>query len=456
MFTKKSIFILLFVSLMLVNFLLGQESQRNDKLIKKIADIDTTMWKYLSATDRSEWTITPEDSERAYREYLINGAKLFRDFNNEYKKIEKGILTIEEATPKLINILEEVKDFFEEGIKLNPFETTIRKGITTVYTYLEGFYARRKDDVNELQMIKNLLIVGQGRSKQIDLFNRAGNIYFKYNLWQGAKENFHNAVTTIFEGEEAEIDTTKLFNNIYLRGIAQLRLYEDEPALTSFTYARMITPNKKFYDNLTGYIDFINWDDGNIRASEKYRDAQNSFRERNFDNAEKVYLELLPIINTENAKNQAQLDLARIQFNYLNKKEEAIDRLWHVVTKYPLDPITGIPIDSTKGNFWLIYSQMCLQMGIDYFNTNKKFSFAYLLKSSQIESSARGKAFLNLAIISLNNPLICIDFCNHALEYCEKLNSEEQKLLYDTFYKAYLKQGNFEDALKWFKKYHEI
>ena len=58
--------------------------------------------------------------------------------------------------------------------------------------------------------------------------------------------------------------------------------------------------------------------------------------------------------------------------------------------------------------------------------------------------------------MSHQNPQICLDFCMRALDYQEQLNQEEKMLLYQTIHQAYLKQGNFEEALKWFKKYREM
>jgi len=456
MVLQKAILKFIFLLLILTNSGISQEIQPDNEQLKTLANIDTTIWKYLSATDRSQWTITQADSEKALKDYFVHGAKIFRDVTNIYNKIGKGRLSLEQEASNLISLLEQVKEYFEEGLRINPFDNYIRTGITATYSRLEQLYAYKKEPVKRLQILKNLLCIKKEQKDRLYFYNHIGTIYRSFEIWEQARDNFQLAVETIFEGDESSIDTTKLFENIYLRGEAQLKLYQDEPALTSFTYARMIAPNENTYNSLTSLIDFINWDNGNIRASEKYRDARNLYSKRKFDEAESVYLDLLKIIKTEKARNQAQLDLARTQFNYLNKKEEAIERLWKVVNKYSLDPMTGVPIDSTKKNLWEIYSQMCLQMGIHYFNIDKRSSFAYFLKSSQIESNACGKAFLNLAIMSIYNPLVCLDFCTHALEFQEQLNTEEKKLLYDTLYKSYLKQGDFEEALRWYKKYHEI
>ena len=135
---------------------------------------------------------------------------------------------------------------------------------------------------------------------------------------------------------------------------------------------------------------------------------------------------------------------------------EAIDRSWQLVSQFPLNPTTGTPVDSAAQEFWNQYAQMCLQLGIGHFNTNKRLSFVYFLKSSQIDSPSRGQAFLNLAMMSVYNPQICLKYCIQALEYEQKLNNEEKKFLYETIYQAYLKQGDFEQALNWFKKYYEL
>ncbi len=451
---KSPLIIIILLLLLLSNITLGQAAPQYKE--NHLAELDTTIWKYLSVTDRFEWTITKADSEKALKTYFFNGAKIFRDFKDIYKKIEKGRLSLEEAIPNLIKLLEEVKEYFEEGLKLNPFDTYIRTGISTVYTYLEELYARTDDDIKRLQMIKNLLYLEKDQKNRIDLFNKAGNIYFSYQFWEEARANFQNAVNTIFEEENSVIDTAGLFNNIYLRGMSQLKLYQDEPALTSFVYARMIAPDENWYNTLTNWIDFINWDNGNIRASEQYQNARKLYSEKKYEEVEKVFLDLLKIINTEKAQNEVDLRLSRIQFYFLEKKEEAIDRLWNAVKNFPLNAHTGAQLDSSQKDYCEMYCQMCLQMANKYYPTNKKIAFTYFQKISQIKSSTRGSAFLNLAIMSVKNPEICLEYCNRAFEYLEQLSKDEQKKLFRTFYLVHKTKGNFEEALKWFQKFHAI
>ncbi len=453
MVLKKISLIYLLSLLIFISQVLAQQGQQLGNAKLKLAEIDTTIWKYLAAPDRSQWIITKADSERAYREYAIPGYNILKTVHEISDKIGKKKLAIEQETSNLISLLEQVMDYFEEGLRLNPFENYFRNGLVTTYTNLLKF---QKEPTKQLQMLQNLLYLKKNSKDRLDYYHNIGMIYGQYEMWELARDNFQFAVEVIFEGDESTMDTTKLFENLYWRGYAQFRLYEAEPSLTSFMYARMIAPKQDLYEELTNHIDFINWDGGNIRAREKYNEALRLKNEKKYDEAEIVFLELLGMVTTEKATNEAQLALAKMQFNSLNKEDEAIDRMWNVVNKYPLDTGSGTPIDSAYQYLWDEYAQMCLLMGVNYFNTNKKLSFAYLLKASQIEGSSKGQAFLNLAMVSSENPQLCIDYSTKALEYQDQLRTDDKKSLYETIYKAYLKKGDFVQALKWFRKLYEL
>jgi pentatricopeptide repeat protein len=453
----KRVYLLLFLlPFLLAKIATSQETQQTSKGKIISVEIDTTIWKYLSTTDRSQWTITKNDSEKAIKEYVVPGATTCRKAAEVNDKINRGQTNIEQEASNLISLFEQAKDYFEEGLRLNPFDNYTRPWLISTYSNLERLYAYTEEPAKRLQVLKNLLYLKNDPKDRLYLFSNIGTIYKQFEQYTLARNNYQLAVEAIFEGDETAIDTTKLFENIFLRGGMQLKLYEDEPALTSFIHARMIAPNQNFFNNITSLIDYINWDAGNIRASEKYKEARKLYSEKKYDVAEIAFLELLGSVQTEKARNQAQSDLARLQFYQLEKKDEAIDRLWNVVNRYPLDPDSGVPIDSTYQDIWEQYSQMCLRMGLDNHNTDKRASFIYFLKMSQIEGSSRGKAFLNLARMSLQNPQICLNYCTRALDYQEQLNKEEKKILYNTIYQIYLQQGDFEQALEWFKKYYEM
>lgn len=421
-----------------------------------LAEVDTSMWKYLTASDRSEWTITKADSETAIRTHFMNGRKVYAEVEKLNQKIQSKKVAISEVMDELIRLMEQVQENFEAGLRLNPFETYLRNWIAGVYNFLEQLYAAQNMDQKRLQILLNTLCLEKDLKKRSILYSKVAEIYLSHQGWTQARKYFQLSNDTMLEGKEADIDTSRLFRNIYLRGQAELKLYEGEAARQSIIYASMIAPDKKTYQDLMGLLDYINWDDANIRASEQFMKARRLVTEQKFKDAEAAYFELSDIVQTEPAQKETQYRLAMLQFNNLDKKDEAIDRLWRVVQKCPIDPATGTAADSTGQNYWNSYCRMGLALANSYLATNKKLAFTYFYKTAQVESPVRGSAFLSLAYLSRNIPETCLGFCNRAANYVQQLAPNEQKLLFSILYDANRRLGNFEEALKWFEKSQEL
>jgi len=453
---KKFLILIILTLFFIKNAIASSGALQNTGAAKSIANIDTTMWKYLAATDRSEWTITPADSEKAYRTHLMNGTKAFRDFTNLLQKIETKRATIQDVADDIIKCLSQARNEFETGMKLDPFNHYLRTAITAVYLRLDYFFSHKNDNPNRLQIMHNLIYLESDHQKKAELYNKIGKIYFTYQIWEKARDSFQLAVINMFEAEATAIDTAKLFDNIYYRGHSQLKLYEDEPALMSFQYARMIAPGADREQDLARWIDYINWDNGNLHASEKYQNARSFASEKKYEEAEKAYLDLIPILRTDGAKSDVEHHLSFIQFYSLDKKPEAIERLWNVVKTFPLNEVTGNPLDESHIDYWESYCKMCLQLARTSYYHDRKTAFIYFQKASQIESSIRGNAFLDLAVMSMNNPDMCLTFCDHSFKYIDHFNENDKKRLYSTYYQAYQRKGNFEEAMRWFRKYNEI
>jgi len=125
MIIQKISVIFILLHLILINTISSQETKQTSIALRTLADIDTTMWRYLSATDRSQWTITKQDSEKAIKEYIIPGATTIRKTTDVIDRINKGRTTYEQEASNLISLLEEARDYFEEGLRLNPFDSSL-------------------------------------------------------------------------------------------------------------------------------------------------------------------------------------------------------------------------------------------------------------------------------------------------------------------------------------------
>ncbi len=428
--------------------------EKNDSLF--FSQVDTSFCRYLTTSDRSLWEISADDSIRSYKEMFLPGYQLFLQFRELQDKIKKGKYSAEEKLSTKIDLLEQIQQKFEDALKLNPFGPNYKIAIQTVYHALEDAYAAAKDERKHFVILNRILCYENNRINRMDLYFKLGRIYFNSRLWQPAEKYFQAACDSIFGASAEPIDTMRLFLFLRYRGEAQLKLYKAEQALVSFEYARMIAPNEQWKNQMTYWIDYIGWDDGNLKSVELRQEALAAVGEKNFENAEMIFRDLLEIIKTRKAKNEIQLRLATLQFYNLNKKEEGVDRLWKVVSKLNLDPVTKAPSDSNDIRYWTSYAQMCFRLANENLSTDRKKSFAYFYAVSNIESPLRGKAYLSLANLAGANNALCLEFCNRANNYYAQFSADEKKLLYELLYTTYLKKGDYAQALAWFKKYQAI
>jgi len=432
-------------------------AQNNDST--RFAPFDTSFCKYLTAENRSEWNISSEDSATAYNEYFLPGYQVFRKFRTLQDQIRKGRFTQDEKIGTIIDLLEEAKEKFEFAIELNPFGKNFQTAVRSVYNSLERYYSvANKDDKKQFvdekrYIILNKILCYEKRRIQImGVHQKLGKMYWDYKDWENAEKHFLIASELIFESEDAKIDSNRLFQYLYYRGDSQLKLYKADYARTSFEYARQIAPSELWYNRLTNLIKYINWDDGNIKASEVRQSALIFANQKKFEEAEKKYRDLINIIKTQSALYSAQLQLANIQFFQLDKKEEGINRLWNIVEKLPLTPDRSFPADTSLVRHWNYYARMCFSLGNEKMQTNKKQSFAYYYKISTMECPIRGKAFLSLANLTTSNSELCLEYCNRAHDYLHQLVEVEKIKLFELMYQMYSVRGDFDEALTWFKK----
>ncbi len=415
-------------------------------------EVDTLMHKYLIATERSCWKISKADSGKA-RQLFNKEVNNLNKIAGIYEKIDKEKVNYSTAIPSLLKLLTSAKNNLESALKLNPFDLYIKDVIEVVYLQLDEVYMIMENKKERVKLLNKLLLIVKDKSLCVNLLNHLGKIYREYQLWEQSKMKFHQAVCTIFEGEEADIDSTLLFDSIYYRGEAYLKLYQNEEALESFERAQMIALNQSYFNQLTNLIKYINWDDGNIQASEQFEAANKLAAQKKYIEAELAYLNLKKNVKTKYALQQTQLSLSLLQFDYLDKKEVAIESLWTVILKN----LTLNSANNTDNkNYWDNYGYMCIELANKFSGIDRKVSFCYLLKLSWINCPYQASAYLGLAGLSLNNPGICLKYCNRALEIEHLLTPDEKKELYHLFYLTHRTKGEFGPSTIWYRKYYEI
>ena len=91
---RKTYLVFIIVFSLFISAASSRETPQSKNTQQALAEIDTTLWKYLSATDRSQWTISKDDSAKAIKDYILPGATIFSKSTEIYNKIAQKRTTV--------------------------------------------------------------------------------------------------------------------------------------------------------------------------------------------------------------------------------------------------------------------------------------------------------------------------------------------------------------------------
>jgi len=419
---------------------------------KSIADVDTSFWKFLRATDRSQWGISVQDSISAYNDYFLPGYRIFvkmRKINSNKR------LQADEKVEKLLPLAQETQSYFEEAARLNPFLPNLKRALTAVYSYLEQIYVAKKLDLKRYAILLKRLILEKDNSKKKAIYYNLAKLSFAHKEYKLTISNCNKAIDLIFENESSKLDTTTLFYSIFQRARAEYELNRGQEAANSFRHALMISP-EKYKATISSYLRAIEWDDGNIEALKLSSQSQKLIKEKKYPEAAHLMNKILDIAVTLKVRRNIQYRLASLEFYQLDKKEEGINRIW--VQKKILETLqdTSAALDSTRNIFLNRYADMCFRLASNLQKTNRMDAFAYFYEITTFENKFKPRAYYFLASLSSNNDSLALQFCQKAYEYWDQLTKKDKINLSKIFYSAYLSRGDFDKAVAWLKRYHEL
>lgn len=364
--------------------------------------------------------------------------------------------------------LDSARVYFEQSFLLNPFDTNTRIWLARVYQLLAERFLEDAYMDKAAVMMENLLRVDKG---QHGLYGRLGQVYMALERWQKARQNFQSAEdvlqqTAMFmvpEGEmisdstvEAATDSAAWFLYVYYQAEMDIRLYEAESALASLERASFLSRNPEDSLTIKSTRDWINWDDGNIPASEYRDELQDLVDNDEYEDAAAGYKSLSKRLKTDRARREAEWRLAILEYSHLGKEEQALERL-AVVAKYYLDDESGTALaDTMYRQYYISYGTMCHNHGLMYLN-DKKFrkALAYFKQSCVIPWKQRAKSYLEIAKLSINNPTQAVESAENALAGREELSRDEIKESLRIMVTALKRLGRFEEAAAYFREYRQ-
>ena len=398
--------------------------------------------------DSTSKSVSPVDSLAAIEEFNKGAEKLKQAVAKQRSGADEKKIKAEMHT-----LLEEARLSFEKAVVLNPFDLEAKSWLATVYKLLAVRLGELKNHEKSIKVLENLVHLERGEHT---LFARLGENYWQTKDWRSSYRNFVQA-EKVLTGISfiAKPDTGTLFLYVYYQGDNQAKMYDADSALFHFSRAISFAPNDEQIEKVQSYISWINWDDGNIAASERKDEILQFERNKQYKKAAKEYEKLIQQLKTQRAENEIHWRLSLIEFEYLEKEEDGIDRLSSVIKQIDVDE-KGVPTDSTNQRYIESFGVMCHNLGLANEQKNRKVALAYFLQSISIPWENRSKSLLELAKLSKNDPDRVIEYCNDSLAPSSHLSREETIQVYQLLVEAYKRKGMFEKARQAYQRAVEL
>ena len=431
---------------------------------KNIWNLSDSLWK-----TNEEGLKSGRDSLRVLEQMTLAQQYIQSDRKN-YKRIKKlqkkwGNLNSEVISTVSSILMFKAVNNLELAIQKNRFEVKFR--LESVQ-YLQDIALRTNDESYILRSADEFEKIILSRKGHHSYFYKLAKIYFDLKDWNQSFENFEFAKSAlrssaIFDIKNPEnyftqpqktpVDTSLLVNCLYFQARCKIRLYEDRPALALLREAKKITPLEENKIAFQQTIDWILWDDGNIKASEIRDYVDSLVVENKFFAAKNEYLKLLQILWTKRTNDEINWNIATIDYSRLDNKDEGLARMFKVIKHSPTDSISKAPLDTAYQRYFNTYGVMCYNLGVDYLETDLQRAYIYFSQAAEIYYKERGTAVLQLARLSTFDPKETIQLCEQAMDYIELLNTNELEMLFKLLHSSYRKLGDFTASKEWNEKW---
>jgi len=216
-------------------------------------------------------------------------------------------------------------------------------------------------------------------------------------------------------------------------------------ALQAFKLARELAPTEEDEEFAEAEIDFINWDDGNIKASFARDSVVTLVNSGRLSEAEIGFKELKRSLQTQNARDEIDWRLAVVEYE-LEKDETAADRLMQLVNRTPTQE-NGMPADSTYNQYFSDYGLICFNIGQRHLRErDRRTALKYFRQSTKVKGQYSARANLQIADLLKNNIPEAIRHAQEAEEEINLLNENDTKALYSLLTDLYRRDGNLNQA----------
>ncbi|MBN2009613.1 hypothetical protein JW960_09750 [candidate division KSB1 bacterium] len=390
-------------------------------------------------------TVAAADTQQFERHYRA----AYRMIKHDQRLVNVRRFGIPDDTEQLITRLyESAQNAVEQAIRKNPFELNLRLHIIQIYLAMARLRDNTDDYEKAIAEINQVIRMNRGIP---DIYIILGECYGALDEWEksfNAYKEAHRLVkeTAFFRADTAS-DTTRLIFLMQQQAHARAKMYDDSTALTFLNQAKHATHSNQKRVELDHYIQWINWDDGNIRAVEERDAIYELYQQGEYKDASKRYKKLLKSLRTQRTRNLINWKIALIDFSILNRKKDGVQRMFGVVNNLPNEA------DSMSTIYLNDYGAMCYSLGMDFAKQKEyKLAYTYFLQAADIAWNGQGKSAVELAKLSVVNPSLTIAHCQQALRFENELDKDARQHVYRLLMNAYKSNGEFTLARSYYQR----
>ncbi|MCA9731664.1 MAG: hypothetical protein H6696_08010 [Deferribacteres bacterium] len=420
-----------------------QEAEKHHTIAKQNSEKVDEFWAYLENSSKPK-DLTNSEKAQFDREFA-NGAKALE----QWKQITANGQRNQMAEEAKIACLS-AKQHLEQAIRLNPFDKNVRMLLAVTYYNLQHIFGQDSNYERAVEILERLVRIEKGEP---ELYRSLAENYMAMHRWEDAAQQFLKAEFVLKKTAfEAPPDTSKLFYYAYMQGDMTARMQQANPAIALFKKAQLYARTQGEKDDVENYIKWVNWDGGQIANSESWDRVLAFEQNKQYPQLEQEANRLIPQLRTKKAKLAVHHKLAVAEFEFLNKKPKAIERMKRVYESLQPEEVATPSEEVTA--YLNTYGAMLFRFGVEAREHHEnKLALAYFTKATEFEWDQVAKPNFELVTLVWNSPEKAIVYGKNAIKAAEGLSEYEMCQLISLMVKAHKSAGMYDDARTYFNQW---
>ncbi len=421
----------------------SKEAQKHQAIAQRNSRKVDEFWNLLEGKSRARNLTSSEKNQ--FDRAFADGAKALE----RWKKIT-GNGQRNEMSASAQNACLTARRHLEQAVRLDPFDKNARMLLAVTYYNLQHIFGQQNNYQKAIDILERLVRIEKGEP---ELFRSLAENYMALQQWDAAARQFKKAEFVLKKTAfAAPPDTAKLFYYAYMQGDMTARLYQPQAAIALFKKAEKYARSKGEKDDVDNYIKWVNWDGGNIRNSEAWDKILQLEQEKQYAQLDREASRLIPLLRTKKAKLSVHHKLAVAEFEFLNKKSKAVERMRRVYDSLSRQELAS-PNEEISA-YLNTYGAMLFRFGVEARERQEnKLALAYFKKATEFEWDQIAKPNFELVTLVWNTPNQAINFGKTALRSAAGLSEYEMCQLISLMVKAHKSAGLYDEARTYFNQW---